>query len=1262
MRRSAFLVLTLVALAFASLVFGQDALPDAFTVYRQLGANPPVTMKYEPRYDQFAVVSTESELLLVDGETFLPTHTLYETGSYNAFQFSHDGRWLALALDRRVEVWDTQTGELSLTLEPDGANSVTGPLMFSDDDTFLVFTAVVAASQATRRSENDTDLLPWLWDLNAAWDLGDSRLPGRVDAYSFFDYRTGNLYMGPNNILLAAIPGRYHLIDAEAPRLVSFLDIETARFENDPVSLWFSAAGDLMYVLKEDTGTLVQVDTRSRTTFEMPLGRSLGARTLQEFENFSLGNEARIIGEPNSREINPLVRALFGYDYRSDWNYHPLTIMLLDVLIPQTAFAADPGIIVYFFDEETGTGTVEFIKPADDAMMALHPDQQNIALRDVGFASPITVYNLDTGLPDLRFDTSLRDPIGSDLFTYDGTGTYIQAGYQRYFSDSGAVLYELLDYNLGWTSYTFTDDSRNLITMNDTDWWMWNIAEGTVIRRETLNFNGSVRQIWRDGQRFLLDITGDDGRPGIEVYDVGKDQRQQVFFDVPPDMSIRQIIPSPTWTNFLVLYDAFPGSLQYPTGALATYTMGIGRRTFIAGADLPANAFETGWLDDDTVYMASNAGGGGAPERVYGVDYDPSGVPACLAERYPDQVAVWTLIWERIVFYQPADVVARLAQAVCEAPDAAAVDALYTPVPTWTPAPIATNALVRIAGVPECLTQRYPDQALAYAREWRALTQGMTDPQIEELAVLLCESIGSAGEFEGGYTGLPRGGVGTLYTVINAATGMRTRVPSLPDRPDTSPAVNLVEQEFREQFGYYPSNPVLSPDRSLMAVSTAGGHVLIYRLEKSYDTLVIEATSTAAGTAQAIPNAIRVRPTATREPDILGTPGPTLTPTIIPTAIPLATQTAVLAQANAVEEVCPAPEPVLFSERPEGFTPRGRIIGRAPGSNDMWVLNLEDGELHPDETIPTCGGNLNCNLNFSQEWMVVQYGGLYVLRPDGSDFQVVMTEAEAQSVLQGFDWYDENRLRLTVTGYLPDETLNELTLRQLYDIRDGSFTTPERLPDSVTINDLPTDVVSAQPNGGTLRVLTTPLNLPGGTGYRYYLYNTATGESEYFARSEPSQSIVFEWQPLGETLYYFPSWMEEGYIYDPATGEHSVLAVYPSGFWSRDARYRFNDFYTLPDDVEEREEAGLPIPTMKLWDTQTGLTRLYCPPPQWRDMYTVEFSPDNRYIALLAAQPGDQSEQTRQYNTVYIVDTMTGVVVDMQADMDSLFVWTEGRR
>jgi hypothetical protein len=48
--------------------------------------------------------------------------TRYQQGFYSGYEFSHDGRYLALAIDRRVEIWDTQTGTLDITLEPESVS------------------------------------------------------------------------------------------------------------------------------------------------------------------------------------------------------------------------------------------------------------------------------------------------------------------------------------------------------------------------------------------------------------------------------------------------------------------------------------------------------------------------------------------------------------------------------------------------------------------------------------------------------------------------------------------------------------------------------------------------------------------------------------------------------------------------------------------------------------------------------------------------------------------------------------------------------------------------------------------------------------------------------------------------------------------------------------------------------------------------------------------------------------------------------------
>lgn len=1261
MRRAVTLVLMLAALTFAGLVLGQDNASDPLVFYRQIGANPPVSVKYDPQRDQFALVNPDGELMLVSAADFTVSHSLYKNGTYNAFQFSHDGHWLALAIDKRVELWDTETGTVAVSIEPPGANSVTGPLMFSDDDSFLALTAVVPASQATRRSENDTDLLPWLWDVNAALDIGSSRLPGRVDAYSFFDYRTGNLFLGPNNIILAAIPNRLQLIDSSATSLTSFNDIETARFENDPVSLWFSAYGDLMYALKTDTGTLVQINTRTKQTFEMPLGRQLSGRELQRFDALTPSSGARVIGQSSSREIVPLVRALFGYDYRSDWNYHRLTVTLLDVLVPQTAVAGDRAVLLYIFDEETGSASIEFFSPGDGESLALRPHSTQMALYAADGDRAITVYDLDSGLPTLRFNTAVSDSNKPALFAYNEAGDSLQAGYQRYNADTGTAEYEILDYAPSFDSYYFTDDNSKLVTISGSDWWMWDVETDTVVRRERLNLDGSLRDTWRDGQRFLLDINDDHGQ-GIEINEIGKDERPRLYFDTPSDMTISQVIPSPSWSSFLVVYSANQTSPQYPNGAVAIYTMGIGRRSYIAGADLPPGVSSYGWIDDQTAYVTGTRSASGTPERVYGIDFDPSGVPACLIERYPEQATAWTQVWERLAYYRSADDVAHLAEAVCQAPDAASVDALYTPEPTNTPAPAATNALTRISGVPDCLTTRYPDQALAFARQWRQLTEGLTPDQVKDMETLLCEGISSAGQYGGGYTGLPNssGQVGALIYTIDVASGMRTNIPSLPTSADTSPATNLVENQFRRQFGFLPSGAVLSPNHQLLAVQSVGGHVILYQLAKPYDSIIAEATATAVGTAQSIPNAIRVRPTGTPQPDGVGVANPTLTPTFVPTAIPLVEATASLTQLGVTEELCPAVSVARFSERPDDFNPMGILLGSVAGSSALWRLDLAEGALHPDETNTMFSAG-RVDISLDQNWVLAQddENGLYVAHPDGSGKSILLSAAEARSLLDSAYWYDLNHVLLNVNGYLPDRLRDSVLLRQFYDVRDGSFSTPERPKPSISINNLPTQSVSVQPNGGNLQILTTPVNLPDGTGYRYYVYDGTTDTYTYFARSDASETISFEWNPYGTLLYYYPSWTDFPMVFDPVTGEHRVLPEHPTGSWSRDGRTRLDDYYPPQDLIDERKDAHLPIPSMQIWDSQTGMTHLYCLPDEWRDVGDFAWSPDSRYLAVRARQPGDQSENTREYYTIYLLDTTSGQIVDLGADMTNLTVWTE---
>ncbi|MBK8026174.1 MAG: hypothetical protein IPK19_33505 [Chloroflexi bacterium] len=1286
MRRAAVLMLGLFVLGIVGLVFGQDSPPEFFSRLRQLGGLPPASVRYDAVGDQLALVQTDGSLSLMDATTLETRFELYESGTYNAYRFSHSGRWLALAIDRRVELWNTENGSVAATIEPPGSNYVTGPLMFSDDDSYLVFTAVVPASQATRRSENDTDLLPWLWDVNAALDLGDSRLPGRVDAYAFFDYRSGSLFMGPSDILLAAIPGRYQLIDAHASALVSFQDIESERFENDPVSLWFSAAGNLMYVLKTDTGNLVQVDTRTRAAYEIPLGRALNALTQAELSTAGSSGLQHVMGQSSS-EVIPFVRTLFGYDYRADWNYHPLTITLLDILQPATAAAGRVGVLLYLFDETRGVGSVEFLSPAGGQVLAVHPGAQRIALREVGAESPIAIYELEDGRPVLRFDTAISDLEGNALFAYDATGESILAGWQRYDAASGRAQYEILDFTPGFQEVYFTDDSRRLVTMTDTEWWLWDIETGSVLRRERLSFTGPRIENWPDGHRFLVDAPPEsDFYPGIEIYDVAASVRRRLQFNVPADMSLQRVIPSPSWESFLVVYAADPSSQHAPNGAVAVYTMGFGQRAYIAGTDLPANAVDFGWIDDQTAYVVGSSVGG-APDRIYGIEYDSSGVPACLLANYPDLRDTWGKLWERIAFYRPADDVARLAQQVCRAPDEAAALALHTPTPTLTPAPEATSALVRIAGVPECLTERFTDQALAFSREWRTLTEGLSAEQIEELGVLLCEGLSS--EFAGGYVPRVGGASTTLIYAINVTTGARVRLPSLPERTSSVPDVDLVREAFRRQYGVRPSEMVLSPNRQLAVVRSSANHAIIYRLEKAYDTMVAEATATAVGTAQAIPNAIRIRPTATPLPDSVGTALPTLTPTVIPTRLPFVEPTLSPELVQEPEEICPYVSPVSFADRSATFAMMGRLLGTVPNSGVMWALDMSTGHLAPDETLPPCALGLPCDFSWDNTWMLTLDGGVVVSRPDGSVATVLMAGDERDAVLQGYGWYDKNRVYLDFLGYVPEESQSEQLLREFYNVETGEFSASEPVQDSArSINGLPTEFVSRQPLGGSLVVVRTALTLSdpdrvnGGGGYRYFLYDLATDTYQLFAETRIGETAVLElnveWDPTGRYLYYTPPRPTDPYV-DGVPGVDPVeirdtLMVYDSETstyfssapfnwmqtWTLDGQFRYGEYSLDADERQERLDTGRPVPSFILRDPLTGQARVYCPPESWWVYWVTQWSPDGRFVAFLAPQPGDQSETSRSYFTVYVLDVETGEVVDMGADMNNILVWTAG--
>jgi hypothetical protein len=271
MKRRYWLFFMLFSLVVAGVVLGQEAASaNSFALVQQIGRVKPQGMQYDPNFDRFVMVDTTGRLLLVDAATYETQHVLHEGAAYNAYKFSHDGRFLALALERRVELWDTQNGTIAASINIDSALSITGPLQFSENDDLLLFSAVVPAPQSIRRSENDTSINPWIWDVDAALDLRTSILPNRADAYTFFELRNG-FVLGPNYKAIAPYPGRIQIIDVSNVQLPVVAEFETQRNERDPIDVWFSQRGDQMYFHPLNESTLIQINTENNALLTIPL-------------------------------------------------------------------------------------------------------------------------------------------------------------------------------------------------------------------------------------------------------------------------------------------------------------------------------------------------------------------------------------------------------------------------------------------------------------------------------------------------------------------------------------------------------------------------------------------------------------------------------------------------------------------------------------------------------------------------------------------------------------------------------------------------------------------------------------------------------------------------------------------------------------------------------------------------------------------------------------------------------------------------------
>ncbi len=1238
------LLLGFITFPLVGIVLGQIADQPVFTLVQEIGKPRPQGIKYDPNFDQFAYTDAKGRLLLVEASTLQTRFVVYEQGSTSGYIFSHNGQYLAVAIDTRIDMWDTQTGKLNISLTPDGVLSESGTMRFGDDDQLLLFDSIVRAPPELRRSENDTAILPWMWDLSAARGERNSTLPGGAEAYPFFAFHNG-LIIGPNDTLIAALPGRLQVLDGHSKDYGVVSELPMNRIESDTMDVWRSVRDDLMYVRPNGQNDLLQVNTRDFSSVDLPLGNTLGTQELQNVQKMRLSNLAHIIGKPNNTGESALLRLIFGEGYRQDQDFEPTTVTLLDILEPITVGREQMGVLVYTYYTRRGYGVMEFIRPVDIVDMTLSPDNIHLMVRRGSNLQPLEIYNLQTGILEHTYFPTEPDPDGRHVFSFDHSGTTIITDFERIGTQTGEK--QVLDsgYTNGFQRTFFSDDSRSLITLNDNDWRLWDIATGQNIERERLNLRGDIVASSPDARRYLTRYTSQQGDV-FEISRVGVAERRSITIPALEGRAIESIVPSEDWQNYLVVYSASPASSHYPGNEVAIYNMDRGKLWFLAGDDLPSpDGRSYGWLDNETALISSTSPtNSGQPQRIYGLDYDVSGVPECVVGAYPNQWQQFVPIWEQLNVKLSPDAFSSLTQRLCAHLPANAEDLLkaLTPTPRANYVSDATAVPLGISGVPTCLTSAFPNQALAFAEAWRKMSDGLDDKAKTELEKELCEGLitsvnqlaptptadinqfnpPTATPFDTGPITVDSGFSQQLEVMlVDIQTGERRIGSYLPPTKDQSRPLDRVLEAFQKEKKFYPSGDVqLSPDGNLLAMSNDFGFIDIYHLAIPYEGLVADRTATAAAEKADAPRSLALPATATQPYEYAGQVRPTLTPTVTPTPPPVAEH---LAWNGLSMDLCQSNTLYDLKHLPAGYDAAGRLLLPATESEyrgrGMLSFDMTTGRVTYNDTLPTCNGN--CQFSFDQNWILLQTDTLNVSRPDGSDATVLFKAIERSVWPQAFNWVDLHTLEYQYQGYMPDKLRGLIPLTRQFDPITGEKTEPTLPLQPPIINDLPTNALSLQPVEQRYWLLSTDYG--NGVGTKYYLYDQQTKTADYFARVEGS-GLNFQWHPLGKALYYQYPTDARWYQFDPMTGKHEVMgAPLPDGMWSRDGRFRVQ--WTTLSDLEYREriEKHERLPKISVWDSVTGLTRRYCIPQSGLNNSGGAFlwSPDNRYLTFRMSLP-----------------------------------------
>lgn len=1245
----------------------QEAAPNgeereiSFVIESEIGRALPRNILYDEVNERLAVVDAYGKLTLVDALTFETEHTLYEAGTYqsiNDLLFSNDGRWFALAIDQRIELYDAATGQVVADLvDLSGALQVEGPLEFSRDDRFLKFEGVYPAPRSIRQFEGQTLNVPWIWNLPAARDEADSNFPREVEAWQFFDYRNG-FVLGPQNRIVAALPGRLQVLDTETLDLL--FEIETARYEQDPLTVWFSLRDDTIYARPVNSNTLVQVDTQDGVLIDIPLNLRLSQNDLELIGGVELGSQARLIGEPNTRRTNDLLTVLLGERYPERYEFHPLTVTLVDLVVPPADTGDNVLALLFVFDEQDEEGFFTLRSGVGVQQMVIGPENERLLLRrrdqntDEEF---IFVYDMDTGEQIDRFIPALRDigfydrSVKNRVLAYNTGGDSIMSDFQRFDAANYEVISEDLRYSRRFERFFFTEDSDGVVTLGGTEWRLWDVNTGEVLRREVLDLTGSIISTSSDGYRFLTRFNTRDGRTGVEVADLNDNSRRSVTFERIPGSSVEQIIARPDWERFFVIYSANSWGNYFPGNQVAMYDLDEGYLWHIAGDDLPPiNSRQYGWVDDETVFVIGEGTGEEQPARIYGLEYDASGLPQCAVDAFPDQIDLWTDLWEQLVVRVRPDTLGYLTELICQNLPETAEGVQELLLPTNTPRPVTLTPIV-IPDVPVCLTARYPSQVEEYAQLWREVTAGLPEAQIAQTERLLCEGIGNFNLF-----GRTFGESSQLTMLIDADTGERASGSFTRIERNFRPIQPIQDEFFRTEERAL-GQAVLAPNEELVAASNLPGELIIYRMIRPYQSLLDVITATAnARLAEA--NLIGGLPSPTPTYNIIGTPRPTLTPTFTPTPIPPPDERVAQVQFGESVDLCPSETLFTVDNPPDGYSPIGQLIGPVSGDT-LWAINPTSGRRAPEENVPQCGG-IDCDFSPDRDWILATTTNLiYVVRPDNTDQRVLFSldpEDEEEGLYPPppfINWSGPRTLEYEVLVEVQDEFGRTQRVTALQRDILGVFPDPEPWIPRVEVNEIDATILDRQP-GGPLVLVRTTYSTGVGPGYKYYLYNFENGDYTFFARiGDNSGELSWRWSPIGDRLFYYyppppntdPIW----YQFDFEADTHRLLGNFVGGTWSDDNRY-------VAYRTDRRSQ---PI---AVYDTETGLTRTYCIPQLGARFYNGDFtwSPDSRYVAIQAFLPEDENVEGVGQHTM-ILDIESGQMLDLTTGVGNLVMWIQER-